>query len=244
MPEIFPDLEALSQAAAALLAAQAREALAARGLFVAALAGGSTPARTYELLAHLPLKDRVEWDRVQLFWGDERCVAPDDPRSNYRSARQALLDRVPLPPENVHPIFCHGDAEAAARGYEELLRRQFAGAGAGFDLALLGLGADGHTASLFPGLVPPPGRWVWPVRRMGEDFWRITLTPEVLNRSRLVVFLVSGRDKAAALKAVLEGDPDFPSPPARLIRPSVGEVRWLADRRAAGLLGRKKPAGH
>ncbi len=234
--KVFSDLEALSRAAAALVVEQAKAALAARGRVLLALSGGGTPARTYELLGSPPLREAVAWERMHLFFGDERCVPPDDRRSNYRLVRERLVEQVSLPPEQVHAIFCLGDPEAAARGYEELLRRELGEGQPGFDMALLGLGADGHTASLFPGQEPPPEAWVVPVKRAQEEFFRVTLTPTVLNRTRLVVFLVSGPEKAQALKAVLEGGPVALPPPARLIRPAAGEVYWLADRPAAGLL--------
>jgi 6-phosphogluconolactonase len=237
MLEIFPDLEALSRRAAALAAARARQAVRDRGRFLLALSGGGTPARTYELLGGPPLRDQVAWPQVHFFWGDERCVPSDDPRSNYRLARAALLDRVPVEWLQVHPMLCGADPGQAARRYEDLLRRELPEPGAGFDLAFLGLGADGHTASLFPGQKPPAGCWVTPVRRAGEKIFRLTLTPQVLNRSRLVVFLVSGPDKAAALQAALAGDSDPLNLPARGIRPVAGEVRWLVDREAAALLG-------
>jgi len=234
--EIFPDPEALSRAAATLTLDRAREALASRARFLWALSGGSTPRRTYELLAHTPLREEMEWSRVEVFWGDERCVPPEDPRSNYRLAREALLDRVPIPEGQIHPMTCHSDPWEAARRYEALLRRRFLAPGSGFDLVFLGLGADGHTASLFPGHLPPAGVWVAVVTRPGEDFPRLTLTPEVLNRSRLVVFLVAGRDKAPALQAALTAAPDPSLAPARLLTPPHGEVRWLVDREAAALL--------
>ena len=151
MIEVYPDLESLSRAAAALLVKQANLAVAARGRFSVALSGGATPRRTYELLAAPPLVDQAPWDRVHVFWGDERCVPLNDSRSNARLAKEAWLDRVPIPADQIHPLNCAHDPAAAARQYEAQLREFFAGQPPILDLVLLGLGEDGHTASLFPG---------------------------------------------------------------------------------------------
>ncbi|MEJ5329386.1 MAG: 6-phosphogluconolactonase [Desulfobaccales bacterium] len=234
--EVFPDEDALSEAAAALIAAQAMAAIRARGHFLWALAGGRTPARTYARLAKSPFREQIDWGKVEIFFGDERCVPPDDPLSNYRLAEEKLLSRVPLPAAQVHRLACEHNPEEEARRYEALLQRIFQGRAWGFDLALLGLGADGHTASLFPGLTPPAGAWVAAVARPGESFRRLTLTPEVLNLSRLVVFLVTGRDKAQTLRAVLTGEEAMAASPVHLLRPPAGEIRWLADQEAAALL--------
>lgn len=234
--EVFPDGEALSEAAAALVAAQATEAIRARGRFLWALAGGRTPTRTYARLAELPYREQIDWGRVEIFFGDERCVPPEDPLSNYRLAKEMLLSRVPLPMTQVHRLACESDPEEEAGRYEALLRLMFQGRPWGFDLALLGLGADGHTASLFPGLLPPANTWVAVVARPGESFRRLTLTPAVLNLSRLLVFLVTGRDKAPALRAVLTGEEAMAASPVHQLRPPAGEIRWLADQEAAALL--------
>lgn len=234
--EVFPDEEALSEAAAALIAAQATAAIRARGHFLWALAGGRTPARTYARLAKSPFREQIDWGRVEIFFGDERCLPPEDPLSNYRLAEEMLLSRVPLPAAQVHRLACESDPEREARRYEALLRHTFQGRPWGFDLALLGLGADGHTASLFPGFTPPAEAWVAVVARPGESFRRLTLTPAVLNLSRLLVFLVTGREKAQALRAVLTGEEAMAASPVHLLRPPAGEIRWLADQEAAALL--------
>jgi 6-phosphogluconolactonase len=238
MIRVYPDLESVSRAAAALIVAQANLAVAARGRFSLALAGGATPRRTYELLAAPPLKDQAPWDRVHVFWGDERCVPPDDPRSNARLAREAWLDRAPIPGPQIHPINCARDPAAAARDYEARLREFFAGAPPRLDLVLLGLGHDGHTASLFPGapVLEEQERWAAAVYVADGDLHRVTLTAPFINRARLVVFLVAGGVKAQVLQDVLHGPRDPARLPAQLIRPHPGDLLWLADQPAAALL--------
>jgi 6-phosphogluconolactonase len=229
--EVFPDLEELSRAAAQLFGDASREALRERGRFSVALAGGSTPRRTYELLARPPYRDSVDWPQVDVFWGDERCVAPEDPRSNERMAREALLDRVPIDATRIHPMRCEGDPADAAQRYEALLRNHF-GEKPRFDLVLLGLGDDGHTASLLPGTDAPSEATRWAIAVKGGDVERLTLTPPALNAARRIAFLVSGAGKAKALSAALSGAPPIP---AHAIAPHDGEVVWLVDRAAAEL---------
>ena len=235
---IYDDLEALSRAAAALFADQAQKAVADHGRFAAALAGGHTPLRTYQLLAQPSLCQAVPWTKTHIFWGDERCVPSDDPGSNERMVRQALLDRVPMPAAQVHPIHCQGDARQAALDYQRILEQFFGSGPPRFDLILLGLGADGHTASLFPGspVLHEQQRWVAEVFLPQHDLSRVTLTPPLINQAALVVFLVAGVSKAAVLQQLFAaaGDPAAPiSFPAQLIRPARGELRWLVDKAAA-----------
>jgi 6-phosphogluconolactonase len=238
MIRVYADLESLSRAAADLIAAQANLAVAARGRFSLALSGGSTPRRAYELLAAPPFKDQAPWDRMHVFWGDERCVPPDDPRSNARMAREAWLDHVPIPAGQIHPIDCARDPDAAARDYEAGLRKFFAGAAPRLDLVLLGLGDNGHTASLFPGtpVLQEQERWAAAVYVAAGDLYRVTLTAPLINQAAHVVFLVAGGAKAAVLRDVLHGPRDPARLPAQLIRPDGGELLWLADREAAALL--------
>lgn len=234
----FGDKEELSRAAAELFAKSAHRAVAEQGRFSALLSGGETPRRAYELLAREPLCSRIPWQGVHLFWGDERCVPATDRASNFRMARNAFLDRVPLPGAQIHPIVCDGEAEEAASRYETLLRNHFRSGDARFDLVLLGLGEDGHTASLFPGspLLDERERWVMPSPGGHEGIMRLTLTLPALNRARLVLVLVAGAGKADVLRRVLE-EPPPPRPlPAQLIAPTRGEVVWLVDRQAAALL--------
>ena len=238
MIRVYPDLESLSRAAAALLVAQANLAVADRGRFSVALAGGATPRRTYELLAAPPLKDQAPWDRVHVFWGDERGVPLDDPRSNARLAKEAWLDRGPIPADQIHPMNCAQDPAAAARQYEAQLREFFAGQPPRLDLVLLGLGDDGHTASLFPGtpVLEESERWAAAVFAAEQDLYRVTLTAPLINQARVVAFLVAGPSKAGVLREVLHGPRDPARLPAQLIQPQRGELLWLTDLAAAGSL--------
>jgi len=238
MIRVFSDLEALSQEAAALFVQEANRAVAARGRFGVALSGGHTPRRTYELLAQSPFREQAPWGQVHLFWGDERCVPITDPRSNAGMAQRALLSRVPIPPAQVQVISCEEDPRMASRRYEKLLREYFAGGPPRLDLVFLGLGANGHTASLFPGhaVLKETERWVALVSGPGLDLYRVTLTPVLLNQARVVAFLVAGGAKAWMLRQVLAGPQDPWRWPAQLIHPEDGELIWLVDREAAALL--------
>ncbi len=240
---IYSDFEALSRGAAELFARCAGEAIEKQGRFTVVLSGGATPKRTYELLAGPPFRDGIAWDRVVVFWGDERWVPPEDHRSNARMARQALLDHAPVSPLRIHPIEGGTSPEEAARRYEALLRAFFANGPPRFDLVLLGLGEDGHTASLFPGdpALEESERWVLPVYPAQRDLCRITLTAPLINRSGEIVFVVSGASKARALHEVLEGPRDPSRLPAQLIHPESGRLHWLADREAASLCRSEGP---
>jgi 6-phosphogluconolactonase len=239
---IFADVEALSEAAAHEFVRCAGEAIAARGRFTVALSGGSTPKRLYQLLTAEPFRSRVDWGRVECFWGDERCVPPDHPDSNYRMAREAMLAHLSIPAEHVHRIEAErSDRDAAARDYETVLAGVF-GVRAGveppaLDLILLGMGPDGHTASLFPHTqaLNETKRWVVPnhVPQLNTD--RLTLTRPILNRAREVLFLLAGADKAERLAEVLAGPADPLRLPAQSIQPD-GQLLWFVDRAAAARL--------
>lgn len=234
---VYGDFEHLSRAAAGLFVQQARQAVRDHGQFSVALSGGHTPKRTYELLATYPLREQVPWEHVHVFWGDERCVPPDDPRSNERMAREALLDHVPVQSTHVHPIRCAQAPQKTAEQYETFLRDFFAGQPARFDLVLLGLGEDGHTASLFPGtpVLEEQKRWAADVHVAEQDFYRVTLTAPVINQAAMVLFLVAGADKAPAVRGVLEGTSNHRLS-AQLIQPQEGQLHWLLDREASSLL--------
>ena len=199
------------------------------------LSGGSTPRASYELLA-ARFRDRVPWKQVHLFWGDERFVLPDDPRSNARMVRGALVDHVPCPPANVHPIpTALPSADSAARRYEDTLRAHFPGARPAFDLALLGLGEDAHTASIFPGspALLEPARWVMAVTAPAEPPQRITLTMRALTAAAQLFVLVSGAGKAEALRRALDPASAPALYPAAALQGAAGRVVWWADRAAA-----------
>ena len=234
MIQVHPDLEGVSRAAAALFAESARRAVRARGRFGVALSGGETPRRCYELLSAPLLSEEVPWESVHVFWGDERCVPANDPRSNLRMARQSLLNHVPVPGAAIHPMACDADPQDAALAYERTLRGFFGAEPPRFDLVLLGLGTDGHTASLFPGspALAEAARWVVPSQLPGQDFQRLTLTLPLLNQAHLALFLVAGADKAPILARILDPPAAAQPLPAQRIAPAGGEVLWLADQAA------------
>ncbi len=236
--QVYPDPGALSTAAAQLFVSRAEEAIQAHGQFAVALAGGNTPRGTYELLSRPPFDEQVPWEKVHVLFGDERCVPSNDPRSNQWMARGALLERVPLPPGQVYPIPCDTFPDEAARQYEAILRDFFNGNTPRFDLMFLGMGADGHTASLFPGtsVLDEQSRWAMEVCPASQELCRVTLTAPIINRAAVVAFLVSGEDKAATLHEVLEGPRDPHRLPAQLIHPIDGQLLWLVDKEAASLL--------
>lgn len=245
MISVYPDYEALSQAAANLFLEQAMRASEAGTYFSVALSGGSTPRRTYELLAEPPIRDQVPWSLVQVFWGDERCVPLDDPRSNANMAFQTLINKVPIPSEQVHPISCASDPDRSAGEYETLLRGYFTDEPPRFDLIFLGLGENGHTASLFPGtqVLKEVKRWVTGVYVAEQDLYRVTLTIPVINHAATIVFLVAGSEKSQVLHHVREGAFEPERLPAQLIKPQDGELLWMADQEAAAQLKGKSVEG-
>ena len=243
----FADLEALTRAAADELVEQAASAISQRDRFTIALAGGSTPRGLYELLGESPYKERVAWEKAQFFWGDERGVSPDHPESNYRMTREALLKKLVVPENHVHRMqAAEEDWERAARNYQSEMARVFGvsiqGEPPRFDLVLLGLGADGHTASLFPSTaaLKETNRWVVPNDVPQLESRRLTLTPRVFNQAHQIMFLVAGAEKAPALVRVLEGSDPPELVPAKLIRPAPDRCLWFVDREAAGLLRNSK----
>jgi len=234
---ILPDLEAVSRAAAERFAVLARSS----DPFSVALSGGNTPRRLYELLATPLFCEQIPWRQVHVFWSDERCVPPDDPASNYRLAREALLAHVPLPAGNVHRVPGELGPAAAAQAYAQELREFFDVQWPTFDLVLLGLGDDGHTASLFPD-APALNETSRPVLGVTAHYGnrparRVTLTLPAINAARQVMFLVGGAAKAEIVRAVLEG----PAArfPAQHVRPTPGHLAWLIDAAAAAQLRRR-----
>jgi 6-phosphogluconolactonase len=257
---VLPDRRVLAEAAARATVERARAAADHKGSFTWVLAGGGTPRDLYALLAdpRAAFRGEMPWQQTHVFWGDERHVPPDHPDSNFRMAREAMLDAVPLPPRNIHRIPAEeADAARAADLYEAELRAFFAhDLWPRFDLVLLGLGADAHTASLFPGspILAECSRWVAAPYVPALASFRITLTPPAIDHAAAVLFLVAGEDKAAAVRAVIEGDEPPALRPARVIGakgasgavsaisaisairpadPGAGELLWLIDHAAA-----------
>ena len=240
---VEPDAGALARRAAQYFVEMVDEAVGGRGRARIAISGGSTPRAAFQLLGdpHGPWSGRMQWDRLDLYWVDERCVPPDDQESNYRMTREALLDRTPLRPEQIHRMEGELEPEVAASRYESELRNSFRLEGAEvprFDLVALGMGPDGHTASLFPHTkaLNEMSRLVTANHVPQMDSWRITLTWPVINRASSVFFLISGADKAQILKEVLMGSRDVERLPSQLIRPASGILTLILDKSAAAEL--------
>jgi len=239
---VAADPESLAEAAAAVFLACAM-GVPEGGCLNVALSGGRTPEATYRLLARPPLKEAIRWDRVRIFFGDERCVPADHADSNYRMACKAFLDTVPVRPDRVHRM--HGEAgpTVGADLYENEIRKAIPLSGGDvprLDLVFLGLGTDGHTASLFPGTpaVQENTRLVCPGYNRTVSSDRITLTPRLINAARLIVFLVSGQDKADLVRCLLE-EANGRDLPARVIHPTDGAALWLLDSEAASRLSNR-----
>ncbi len=240
---VLNDADELYVRAAEEIAHIAGESICTHGEFTLCLSGGSTPAATYDLLAtrfHLS----VDWKEVQFFWGDERCVPPDDPESNFAMANRTMLRKLALKAEQVHRMRGEEEPALAAKLYEEELRKHF-GVGDGefprFGLIMLGLGDNRHTASLFPGdcAIHETQRMVVPVEVDAAPRKRLTITPPVINNAQRIMFLVAGQGKAAAVKDVLEGPRDPDKFPAQIVAPYDGEAIWMLDKAAASLLSRR-----
>lgn len=207
--------------------------------FTLVLSGGSTPRKLYELLAAEPYKSKIDWARIHFFWGDERFVPFTDERNNARMAYNTLLDHVPVKQEQIHVMRTDLPSDEASAAYEEILHRYFDGSTKSFDLVLLGLGDNSHTLSLFPGypVVHEQEKWVTSFYLEEQQMYRITLTAPIVNQSACIAYLVSGADKAPAVKEVIEGNPAPDQHPAQVIRPTAGgELHWFLDQAAAALL--------
>ncbi|MBI5570413.1 MAG: 6-phosphogluconolactonase [Desulfomonile tiedjei] len=232
---VYSGEETLSRAAADLFEKTAHRAVDLRDGFAVVLSGGHSPERAYRLLAEHIYRERVPWDKIDVFWGDERCVARDDPRNNARMAFDRLLGHVPIPEIRLHPIPVEEPPEQAADRYEELLRNFFQGRPPSFDLVLLGLGENGHTASLFPGtpILEEHSRWVKEVYVPEQHMYRVSLTVPIINQASTVAFLVHGPSKSRVLREVVKGPLRPRDLPAQLIVPADGELLWLVDAEAA-----------
>ncbi|WP_069658371.1 6-phosphogluconolactonase [Arcticibacter eurypsychrophilus] len=238
---IYKNQQDLSKAAADLFTACAKDAITKRGSFTVALTGGNSPALLYTLLGDSPYQEEVEWDKVFIYWGDERWVPLDDEKSNARMAFDTLLNHVPIPHDHIYPMWEAGESpQLYAIKYEELLDLHVTSGQ--FDLILLGMGEDGHTASLFPGtaVLQEKKKGVAAYYLAEQEMYRITLTAPLINKARTIVFMLYGSNKANALHEVLEGDRNIEKYPAQLIQPLDGEVHWLVDEAAAKKLASRK----
>jgi 6-phosphogluconolactonase len=232
---VLPNLQAIAADAAERIVALAAKRIDTDGEFSIALSGGSTPKTLYELLAMDEFRGRIEWLKVQVFFGDERCVPPDHPDSNYRMAREALLSKVPIPGDNIHRMRGEIDPNEAAIEYGKMLKEHFGDGGP--DLILLGMGDDGHTASLFPhseALKETKHRCVANYAEKMKT-WRITMTAPFINRAGQVLVMVAGAGKADPVAQILEGPRDPENLPIQLISPASGDYVWLLDAGAAGM---------
>jgi 6-phosphogluconolactonase len=233
--QVVPDPQSVAQAAADRIIAAADQAIALQDTFSLVLSGGSTPKVLYTILAATPARDQIDWTKVTIFFGDERCVPPDDEQSNYRMARETLLSKVPIPGDNVYRIHGESDPHQAAIEYGQALKDMFGESGP--DLTLLGMGDDGHTASLFPhteALKETKHRCIANfVPKLNT--WRVTMSAPFLNKSRQVLILVNGQGKAARIAEVLEGPPLPDDLPIQRIAPASGRLVWIMDAAAAGM---------
>jgi 6-phosphogluconolactonase len=244
--KIFDDVSKLMNAAARDFVDQANKAIVTNGGFSVALSGGSTPRELYTLLASAKYAERIDWSRVHVFWGDERCVLPDHIESNYRMARETLLEHVPLPSGNIHRIHGEMDPEAAAAEYQRELCAFFDGdtddheCSPRFDLVLLGMGDDGHTASLFPETAALREASQYVIANYIDKLhsWRITLTPMAINAAANIMFLVAGTGKSSRLHQILNGPYQPGRLPAQIIQPEDGNLSWFVD--AAALYGNER----
>lgn len=237
---VFPTLDELQAAAAERVAGLLEAAIAGRGRALVALSGGSAPPGVFRRLCAAPLLGRVPWSQLSVIWADERLVPFDHEESNYRQARATLLDHVPIPSEQVYPVATYYDLARAAEVYDQQVGALLAANDGRLDLALLGMGPDGHTASLFPGfpqLDAPPGALALAVDGSPKPPpQRVTLSAHALNRADHAIFLVAGADKAAKVRAALRGPYDPHATPAQLVRPPQGRVTWMLDAAAAAEL--------
>lgn len=235
---IYATPDDLAQATAAFILDVAGTAVQENGRFTLCLSGGKTPEMLFQYLARPPYREQMPWSNTLVFWSDERCVPANDPRNNAYVAKIMLLDRVNIPGQNILPVPVDRLPEEAAFAYEQMLHRVFDPAPPRFDLILLGMGADGHTASLFPGtpVLNEVTRWVREVFVAGQQMYRVTLTLPLINQAKNVLFLVSGHEKSETLKAVLEPDTRQHTYPAQYVLPADGALYWFLDEAAAASL--------
>lgn len=235
---IARDPEQLSSNLAAWISNYILEVLQHKPHFTFVLSGGNTPKQLYTLLAKAPFSEMLPWEKIHFFWGDERAVPFEDDRNNARMAYDVLLNHVPVVPDNIHVMRTDIPPQEAAEAYEKILQRYFKGKEYTFDLVLLGMGDDGHTLSLFPGMpvVNEQHAWVQAFFLEAQDMYRITLTAPVVNLAACVIFMTTGAGKAMTLKNVIEGTFNADQYPSQMIRPQDGELHWFVDEAAAGAL--------
>ncbi len=241
---IYPDTNVLSHEAARYIVQVAQESIVTHGRFTIALSGGNTPKKLYGLLGSEPYTSQIDWNLVEIFWSDERCVPPDSPDSNYHMAQEVLLSKVPIPASQIHRVPADKpDRDAASLEYTQEMQRVFGTSPIpSFDLIQLGMGPEAHTASLFPhqASLHEQQRLVMPVSVPKPPPPRLTFTPPLLNAATRVLFLVTGADKAEAVQAVLEGDRQPDEYPAQIVQPPRGEVVWMLDTPAAARLSQRQ----
>lgn len=235
---VYKDIHEMSLAVAEEVVGLIGQKLKTQERFAILLSGGSTPQKLYSLLAKDPFKERIDWNRIHIFFGDERFVPFQDDRNNGRMAKESLLDHVPIPSHQIHYIVTAGESNEAAENYEKLLHQYFDDTSTSFDLALLGMGEDAHTLSFFPGseVINEKKRWVVSLYLDVQKMYRISLTPAIVNKSAKIFFLVAGDSKASALKNVLLGEFQPDRYPAQLIKPLNGQLHWYIDEAANKLL--------
>lgn len=239
MLHIFPNAESVALGAAAFITQQIETVLQSRDRFTLALSGGSTPRRLHQLLAEAPYRDRIDWSKLHIFWGDERYLPLEDDRNNAKMAFDTLLNKVPVPAGQIHIMRTDlPNPEESAQQYESILHAYFDGEENSFDLLLLGMGDDGHTLSLFPGteVIHETNKWCTAFFLKQQEMFRVTLTKTIANRSACILFLTTGAAKAPALKEVLEGAPNINTYPSQVIQPENGTTHWMVDEAAAALL--------
>lgn len=231
---ILPSQKQLVDKVVDFIREQSQAAIKERGRFNLVLSGGATPRPIYENLTKLSTEQAPDWKKTYLFWGDERCVPPDHPDSNYRMAEESLITHIPIPPTHVFRMKGESEAQAAAQAYEQDLRRYFASASPHFDVVLLGMGDDGHTASLFPGTdaIHRKDRWIVANEVPSKSTWRLTMTAPLINQAHKIAFIITGEKKAETLYEVLHGTPQPQHLPAQLI----AATDWFLDEAAAAKL--------
>ncbi len=239
--EVFKDADQLSRALAEWITSLIEETLDRRDRFSLVLSGGNTPKKLNLLLASAPFRDRINWNKIHVFWGDERAVPFSDERNNARMAFDTLLDKVTIPHDQIHIMDTSLSPAESASGYEKILKEYFGTIGLpdrSFDLVLLGMGDDGHTLSLFPGtpVIHEEEKWADSFFLKAQDMYRITLTKNIVNHADHIVFMISGRDKAHALREVLKGERNPNLYPSQVISPTQGELHFFTDEAAASLL--------